>query len=74
MRGPYTDTHQHGQRFVTRGVLCVSTSCALSMLMSVSMMLVCCEKVLTDNIGVGALGMWPSVCDCDVRLAANCEW
>ena len=36
--------------------MCVSTSGALTVLMSVSMVLVCCEEVLTHNIGVGALG------------------
>ena len=35
---------------------CVSVSCALTMLVNVIMVLVCCEKVLTHNIGVGALG------------------
>ena len=37
------------------------------------MVLVCCEKVPTHNIGVGALGMQHGVCACNTGSLADCE-
>ena len=53
----HPDTQQHDQciqGYVTR--LRYSTSGAPTVLLSVSMVLVCCEKVLTHKIGLDALG------------------